>query len=276
MTYQTIMVHMKLQHSNTGLLKVVSEIADRHGSRIIGFAACQPIPIVYCDVPMTPMLMDEDHNEIVREMGLAEAEFRSTFQGKPDKIEWRTSIGLEPTANFVALNARSADLIITSAASFDPNDTARRESPEMIVMQVGRPVLIVPREAADLKLDRVTIAWKDTRETRRAVADAIPLLKTATHVNIVHLAPERDRQSAIESMNDVAFWLSQHGVIANVIFSPLTAGDDAYQLDACLKEHKTDVVVAGAYGHSRLREWVLGGVTRDLTLHAEYCALLSH
>jgi nucleotide-binding universal stress UspA family protein len=276
MTYQTIMVHMKLEHTNTGLLNVVSQIADRHGSRIIGVVACQPIPIVYCDVPIAPTLMDQDHDEIVREMDLAQAEFRATFHGKPHEIEWRSSIGLEPTADFVALHARSADLVVTSAVCFDPHDTARRENPAQIVMQTGRPVLVVPREAVGLKLNRMTIAWKDSRETRRAVADAIPLLKTATHVNIVHLAAERDRQNALESMNDVARWLDQHGIVAKVLFTPLSAGDDAYQLDVCLKELKTDIVVAGAYGHSRLREWVLGGVTRDLTLHANYCALLSH
>jgi nucleotide-binding universal stress UspA family protein len=136
--------------------------------------------------------------------------------------------------------------------------------------------VIVPRQASGLKLDRMTIAWKDTRETRRAVADALPLLKTAKHVSILHLAPERDRQKATESMNDVAHWLSHHGIGADVIFTCTTEGDDAYQLNACLRNNQADVVVAGAYGHSRLREWVLGGVTRDLTLHAEYCALLSH
>ncbi|CAN5139726.1 universal stress protein [soil metagenome] len=276
MTYQTIMVHMKLSHSNSGLLRVVNEIADPQITRLIGVVACQPIPIVYCDVPMPPTLMDEDHDEIIREMGHAEAEFRAAFDGYHHPVEWRTSITLEPTANFVALQSRCADLIVTSAVSFDPADTARRENAAQIVMQTGRPVLIVPREVVGLKLSRATIAWKETRETRRAVADALPLLKTAKHVTIVHLAAERDRQRATESMNDVARWLGHHGIVATVMFSPLTAGDDAYQLDACLKEIETDVVVAGAYGHSRLREWVLGGVTRDLTLHAEYCALLSH
>jgi nucleotide-binding universal stress UspA family protein len=276
MTYQTILVHMKLEHTNTGLLEVARKIAERHGSRVIGLAACQPVPIVYCDVPITPMVMDQDHDEIAREMGAAEAEFRAAFHGKPNLLEWRTFSGLEPTANIVALNARCADLIITSGVCFDPADTARPENPAQIVMQTGRPVLIVPREKVGLKLDRMTIAWKDTRETRRAVADALPLLKTAGNVGILHLAAEGDRLAATASMNDVAHWLSHHGVVAGVAFHRRTKDDDAYQLDACLKDSQTDTVIAGAYGHSRLREWVLGGVTRDLTLHADYCSLLSH
>jgi nucleotide-binding universal stress UspA family protein len=276
MMYQTILVHIKLSHTNTGLLNVVTELADRFGSRVVGVVACQPIPIVYCDVPMPPALMDEDHDEIAREMALAEAEFRGAFYGKPNALEWRTSIELEPTANFVATASRCADLVVTSAVSYDPRDTARRENPVQIVMQTGRPVLLVPREAQGLKLDRMTIAWKDTREARRAVADALPLLKTATHVSILHLAPERDREAAVASMNDVASWLDRHGIVADVIFSPTAQGDDAYQLNACLENNRTDVVIAGAYGHSRLREWVFGGVTRDLTLHAGYSSLLSH
>jgi nucleotide-binding universal stress UspA family protein len=276
MMYQTIMVHLKLSHANTGLLKVVSELADRFGSRIVGVVACQPIPIVYCDIPMPPTLMDGDKQEILREMGVAETEFRAALLGKPNKIEWRSAIGLEPTADFVAREASCADLVVTSSVSFDPRDTARKENPAQIVMQSGRPVLIVPRDAPDLKLDRMTIAWKDTPEARRAVANALPLLKTASHVSILHLAPERERDTAIAGMKDVADWLDHHGIVAEVIFSPTTQGDDAYQLNECLENNRTDVVIAGAYGHSRLREWVFGGVTRDLTLHAGYCSLLSH
>jgi nucleotide-binding universal stress UspA family protein len=276
MMYQTIMVHLKLSHTNTGLLKVVSELADRFGSGIMGVVACQPIPINYCDVPMPPTLTEADSGEILREMRLAEAEFRAAFFGKPNRVEWRSSIELEPTANFVAREARCADLVVTSSVSFDPRDTARTDNPAQIVMQSGRPVLIVPRDAPGLKLDRMTIAWKDTPEARRAVADALPLLKTASHVSILHLAPERDRDAAVAGMKDVADWLGHHGIAAEVIFSPATQGDDAYQLNACLEKHRTDVVIAGAYGHSRLREWVFGGVTRDLTLHARYCSLLSH
>jgi nucleotide-binding universal stress UspA family protein len=276
MMYQTIMVHLKLSHTNTRLLKVVGELADRFGSRIVGVAARQPIAIVYYDVPIPPTLMDEDNAEIRREMGVAEAEFRAAFFGKPNKIEWRSSIGLEPTADFVARESRCADLVVTSSISSDPNDTARRGNPAQLVLQTGRPVLIVPREAHDLKLDRMTIAWKDTPEARRAVADALPLLKTASHVSILHLAPERDREAAIVGMKDVANWLDHHGIVCEVIFSPTGKGDDAYQLNEALENNRTDIVIAGAYGHSRLREWVFGGVTRDLMLHAGYCSLLSH
>lgn len=276
MAFRTIMVQMKLHHTNIGLLKIVAELAERFDSRVVGVAACQPVPIVYCDVPMTPMLMDLDNDEIVREMSLAETEFRAVFHGKANRIEWRTATVLEPTADFIALQSRCADLIVASAVCYDPTDTARHEDPAKLVVQAGRPVLLVPRETQDLKLDRVTIAWKDTRETRRAIADAIPLLKTAEHVTILHLGNERDREQALAAMADVAGWLDQHGIVAEIMFSPTSRGDDAYQLNECLVAARTDLVVAGAYGHSRLREWVLGGVTRDLTLHAGYCAFLSH
>jgi nucleotide-binding universal stress UspA family protein len=276
MTYRTIMAQMKLHHTNTGLLKIVGDLGERFGSRVVGVVACQPIPIVYCDVPMSPTLMDIDNEEISCEMSAAEAEFRATFHGKPNPIEWRTSVGPAPPANFVALQSRCADLVVASAICFDPEDTGRREDPAQVVLQAGRPVLLVPHDVHDPKLDRVTIAWKDTRETRRAVTDAVPLLKTARHVSILHLGHERDRLAATTSMNDVASWLDQHGVVAEVIFRPASRGDDAYQLNACLVNNRTSLVVAGAYGHSRFHEWVLGGVTRDLTLHAGYCAFLSH
>ena len=70
--------------------------------------------------------------------------------------------------------------------------------------------------------------------------------------------------------------MKTHGVAAETKFVVSAKGDDAYQLNAAFEALRTSVVVAGAYGHSRFREWVIGGVTRDLTIQASYCTILSH
>jgi nucleotide-binding universal stress UspA family protein len=143
------------------------------------------------------------------------------------------------------------------------------------VMQVGRPVLVVPDAADELNLKQVVIGWKDTRETQRAVFDALPLLKKAAHVAVVEICADDEMAAARKRVEDVAGWLKWHGVVAEPHASPST-GDDASLLNAIAQEQGADIVVAGAYGHSRLREWVLGGVTRDLLLRGQNFSLLSH
>jgi nucleotide-binding universal stress UspA family protein len=121
-------------------------------------------------------------------------------------------------------------------------------------MQVGPPVLIVPRAADKLKLERVVVAWKDTRETRRAAFDALPLLKKAAHVAVVEIVAEEEMAAARTHIEDVIAWLKRHGVVAVPVAS-LSTGDDATRLNTTAHEQGADVIVAGAYGHNRLREW---------------------
>jgi nucleotide-binding universal stress UspA family protein len=143
------------------------------------------------------------------------------------------------------------------------------------VMQVGRPVFIVPRSIKETKLERVVVAWKDTRETRRAAYDALPILKMAAHVSVVEIATGDGLADARLHVQDVVAWFKRHGIAAEAVTSNST-GDDAEQLRFVAEERNADVIVAGAYGHGRLREWVLGGVTKDLLLRAERCSLVSH
>ena len=126
-----------------------------------------------------------------------------------------------------------------------------------------------------LRLEQVVVAWKDTREARRAAFDALPLLKKAAHVTVVEIAAEAELAMARVRVEDVVGWLKRHGVVAEALTLP-SLYEDAGRLNAIAEQRGADVIVAGAYGHSRLREFVLGGVTRDLLLRADRCSLVSH
>jgi nucleotide-binding universal stress UspA family protein len=119
------------------------------------------------------------------------------------------------------------------------------------------------------------IAWKDTPETRRATLDALPMLKQAKQVTLAEVVEKADAKRVRRSLEDLVVWLAAHGVKATAV-AATTDGDVAHRLQQLAAEHKADLVIAGAYGHSRLREWALGGVTRDLLLRSEHCALVSH
>jgi nucleotide-binding universal stress UspA family protein len=276
-TYATLMVHLELGHSNAGLLKIAGDLAERFHAGLIGIAACQPMQIIYGagDGYVSADLIEQDRKEIEREIREAEAEFRSALQTRVGTLEWRSTAVFAPLSDYLAREARSADLVITGVGSSALLDASRRVNTGDLIMQVGRPVLIVPAAADKVKLERLVIAWKDTRESRRAAFDALPLLKKAAHVAVVEIAAEEELAAARAHLGDVVGWLKRHDIVAESLASPST-GDDVTRLNAIVQEQGADVIVAGAYGHSRLREWALGGVTRDLLLRADRCSLVSH
>ena len=275
MTYGTLMVHLELGRSNAGLLQIAGDLAERFHASVIGIAACQPMQIVYGDGFISGDIYEQDRQELDKEMKAAEAEFRSALQTRAATLEWRSTVMFTLLSDYLAREARSADLVITGIASGDLFDSSRSVNTGDLVMRAGRPVLVVPAAAGKVRIDRVVVGWKDTREARRAVSDALPLLKGASHVAVVEIAVEEGLAAARTQIEDVAGWLNRHGIKAECLTSPST-GDDATALYAMAQDQGADVIVAGAYGHSRLREWALGGVTRDLLLRANWCSLLSH
>ncbi len=276
MTYATLMVRLELGRPNTGLLGVAGDLADRFDAKVVGIAACQPMQLVYSDGGYAfGDLITDDRNQIDKEIRDTEAEFRTALQARVKTLAWRSTVSYESLSEYVAHEARGADLIITGVSSKAPTDDSRRVNSGELVMQAGRPVLIVPAAVDKLKLDRVTLGWKDTREARRAAVDALPLLKQTSHVAVVEIAAAHDVAAARTRLESVAGWLERHGVRAEVLAVPST-GDDATRLNVIAAEQGADVFVAGAYGHSRLREWALGGVTRELLIRADRCSLVSH
>jgi nucleotide-binding universal stress UspA family protein len=122
----------------------------------------------------------------------------------------------------------------------------------------------------------VLVAWKDVREARRAVSDALPILARARDVTIAEI-PERGthRADALLHVADVAAWLLGHGIVASTVV-PESAAGVTEQLDRIAADVGASAVIAGAYGHSRFSEWILGGVTRRLIDPSGRCSLLSH
>jgi nucleotide-binding universal stress UspA family protein len=275
MIYATLMVHLELGEPNAALLRVARDIATRVGATVIGIAASQPLQAVFGGSYATGDVIQQDREEVETEVEVAEVEFRSEFQAYSEPIEWRSSVIFGSLCDYVAGEARSADLVITGVPASSLLGGSRCLNMSEFVMQVGRPVFIVPRSIKEAKLDRVVVAWKDTREARRAAYDALPILKMASHVSVVEIATDDGLADACLHVQDVVAWLKRHGIAAEAVTSGST-GDDAELLRFIAEGRNADVIVAGAYGHGRLREWMLGGVTKDLLLRAERCSLVSH
>lgn len=169
--------------------------------------------------------------------------------------------------------ARLRDLTIVPA---EANELADQPDAEALIFESGRPVLMVPREPRkSFALNTATVAWDFSRPAARAVGDALPLLTKAKRVHIVTVSNEK-RIDTRRSGPELAKHLARHGV--EVILETVDAAGRSIgaTLEAATRDHDSDLLVMGAYGHSRLREFVLGGATRSVVNLPPLPVLLSH
>lgn len=273
--FKILMTHLEIGQANDGLLDITAYLAQRLQSHVIGVASCQPMRLDWEDIYIAAELA-EDRKEIEKHMNAAERELHAALDGKAASVQWRSTVTSGSLADYIANEARAADLIITGSERPGIGfDHTRRVGIADLVMETGRPVLIVPKEQRQLRLDRVLVAWKNARECRRAVADSLPLLKLAQEVTVTEIALDEDMSRAKYHLSDVVDWLGHHGIKANAS-AVVSVGPDSDRLREIAGRSETDLIVAGAYGHSRMREWVLGGVTGDFLLCPDRCVFVSH
>ncbi|CAG1010770.1 MAG: universal stress protein [Rhizobiaceae bacterium] len=261
MGYKSILVNIDIDGPVTPLIKLAADLARQFGARLIGCSAADIIPPM---VTMEGMVVDGEMLE--RQRGDIEARLehlRGKFAGLVgDGIEtdWRSEV-MNPTRLLIR-TARMADLIVTGAPEGARAGSAYRATDlGDLLLHAGRPVLVSAAGAEHLLARKALVAWKDGREARRAVADAVPFLSKATEVVVATVDPDGSRQSR-DSVADVVAWLGKHGIKARGEVLP--GRDEGARLAEFAGGLHADLVVSGAYGHSRLREWVLGGVTRSL------------
>ncbi|MCC6982340.1 MAG: universal stress protein [Bauldia sp.] len=260
MTIKSILVHFDIEDPAEARLELAFRLAEKLDATLIGAGACAFEPIVQPDgafafATITVQTKDEIRAKLV-EMG---KRFTEAAAAREVKAEWRHSLDLPSEA--ISRMARSADLVLSRPNGSRPWDPFRAADVADVVMKSGRPVLVAPPAAKPEIAERAFIAWKDTREARRAVKDAVPILAIAKEVLVASIE-EGDDSSAV--LADVVAYLGRHGVKARAETFERGPGDTASSLLSVAGDFNADLIVAGAYGHSRFREWAFGGVTRDL------------
>jgi nucleotide-binding universal stress UspA family protein len=275
MTYTSLMVHLDLDQSNDARLQIASDIAQRFEAAVIGIAASeQSAPLYYVEGSWAKEFIDRDQAELARRLGDAESQFRKALQGRSKSIEWRSAVAIP--GPYVARNARAADLLIAGSRRAGSLDVARQLDPSELILQAGRPVMLVPPATKWLKFDSALVAWKDTRESRNAAAAALPLLRQFKDVTVAEVVEDSGRpQEARAHVDDVVAWLRRHGVVASGVV-PDRTGDAVSHLERIASDVGADVIVAGTYGRSRANEWIFGGVSRDLLMQSKRCCFLMH
>jgi nucleotide-binding universal stress UspA family protein len=271
MSYATLMVCCDQNSKNDNRLHIAASLAERFNARVIGIAAqavVVPLSLAESDAFADADMWEQNQAKIAKRLQLVEERFRDALKGRAKQIEWRSAIA-EPVS-FIADECRAADLVIVGKG---PDDTSL--DPADLVMRAGRPLLMIPNEAEILKAERILVAWKDTREARRPICDALPLLRLCQKAIVAEIDEDHKPEAAKRRVEDVASWLTCHGVNATGWSEPLLK-EPAAQLDALATEEVLDLVVAGAYGHGKFREWAFGGVTRDLLRQTSRSQLFAH
>lgn len=261
-------------------LDVAITIAHRHGSHIIGY---MPIPGPILLPVATPMAMVPFDDTMrtryrkIRPTVQAAFEKRMTAEGLTHEFrsDEQTSLNLSPG---IIAQSRTSDLVIVQMRHSDGKVASDSvECVADIVMASGRPVLAIPSTLSrPFAYDRVTLAWNASRESARAAFDCVPLLAKAAEVELVWINPQDTPMGDVDIAGaEIATVLARHDI--KVTDNPITSDQKAGP--AIVKRatiNESSLLVIGAYGHSRLRERVLGGATEYILRHPPCTILLSN
>lgn len=271
MRISNIMVSVDLGAATADRVQLAAGLAERFGSKLTGVAA-RPV--------LGPMLVG-DMLEVERVWAIEErltherlAEAKALFEreaGQAPRTDW-CSAPTDPLA-FLGAQARTADLVVVGRQGPADGDPGPMAAPTgAVLMEVGRPVLVVPPGIEHLVAKRVVVAWKDAPEARRALHDALPFLGHPEQVCVVAVGPD----AQYVGVEGAAEYLSGHGIKATTHLLRKPEIDTADEILQFAGREVADLIVMGAFGHSRLREWVFGGVTRDVLQTTPVCCLMSH
>lgn len=277
MTYKTILVNLDPRARGSEHIGLAFQLASRFGAHLVGLYAPGPARVPsYALAEAGPALRQVIEQHRAEDARRTEKAFRDAAakQGEA-RAEWRVAEG--DTAAALRLHARYADLVL--AAQAEPGDEPEsRLLPHEIVLSAGRPVLFVPYAGrfADAG-KRVLVAWDGGREAARAVSDALPFLARAESVEVSVFDPERaPRKHGEQPGADIALYLSRHGVKVTVHKQSGAGYDVGAQILSRAADAAADLIVMGGYGHARVRELVLGGVTRTILESMTVPVLMSH
>jgi nucleotide-binding universal stress UspA family protein len=278
MTYKTILVHCDSGELAPKRLAIAADLAKIHDAKLVVLHARPPfeMPMLSGDEYSLPMLIEAHNDQVEREETMSHAYFCKTMNGRTVQAEWRALDGRPE--DVLTLNARYADLIVVGQSDPENPPSTPGNLPESVAMASGRPTLVVPHDGLAKAIGKnVMLCWNASRESARAASDALPFLKAAQNVIVLVIEPtiSPDGHGA-EPGADVAMWLAKHGVKVTVQREAAPDADVGKVICSRAADHDIDLIVMGVYGHSRVREWVMGGASRSMLSTMTVPVLMSH
>ena len=280
MSFNNLLVHVDETESCAGRLRAALALADAQDAHLTGLALTAEIYLPsYMGGQLPPEILDTHRTQALERGRAAQARFAGAVEGSGRSFGCRLVESLDiDVAGVITLHARHADLVVLGQPGPEDTAIAHRQTLEEVVLSAGQPALVVPYIGPGKTLgERVLVAWDAGREAARAVADAMPLLERAEPVHVLAVNPRSGISGHGEEPGaDIALHLARHGIKAEVNHSfarDIEVGD---VLLSWLADSGSDLLVMGAYGHARLRELVLGGVTRRIFESMTVPVLMSH
>lgn len=277
MSYKDVLVHLDSSPSCPARIDAGVAIARSFGARLTGLYVVGLAPMhQYAEADLGPELV-EAHDRYMREAAReAEKLFAERTRHAGIGAEWRQVEG--SLTDLVMLHARFADLVIAGQRNperLDPGTAP--ELPEHLVLDVGRPVLIIPHVGTFPTIgQRILILWKTSRGAARAINDALPFLRQAREVCVLAVNPEAGISGQGDNpAADVVAHLSRHGISAQARVAKAERGSVAKTMRDIAGEFGADLVVMGAFGRSRWHELILGGITRNMLANMTLPVLMS-
>jgi nucleotide-binding universal stress UspA family protein len=278
MTYKTILVHLNDERRVAGLIDAACLLGEQFGAHVTALYVMPPVPsygATSFGVGMIQSSLQAFRNEADR----VQKAFEDACRGRAVMPEW---VVMQPgdasVADCVLERARVSDLVIAGQRDLSFDFTRVLDVPERLIMESGRPVLLIPNAGRFPVIGkRPTVAWNTRREATRAVFDALPILMAAERVRIIWVNPQKEQDVARDLPGAaIAATLARHGVRCEAASRVATDIDVGDVILSGLTDDSADLLVMGAWGHSRLRELVFGGATRHILEHMTVPVLLSH
>lgn len=275
--YRSILVHVGSDPRTRIRLQLACRLAADHGARVTALYVHPPLvipsPFAHRGVAEGSELFEVQRRHSEELAHEAAREFEAVCAKRGLEHAWLTTHA-DHRGGAIATEARLHDLVVVGQSERLDAHVLARQVPERVVLESGRPTLMVPYAGAFPRLgERILIAWNATREAARAVTDALPLLLRAREVLVFEIdPPETHKGSGVA----LAAHLKRHGVETEARHT-LSAGIAAGEiLLSALADFGSDCLVMGAYGHSRARELALGGVTRTVLEEMTVPVLMSY
>ena len=275
MTYKTILVHVDPGKRCPARIEVAIRLARQFDAHLVALHALMPFePPGYVVAEVGPAIIEAQRLIAANEIARSQSEFiRQTSAAGLQSVEWRKAT--DDPVDAMILHLRYADLAVIGQADSD-GSRAPLDLPERLVLAAGRPILMVPSVGGFATLaKRILVAWNPSREATRAVTDAIPFLKQADNVYVMTVNPMKGEHGAVPGA-DIGLYLARHGVRVEVKTDHGAEIDVGNELLSRAADLDVDFIVMGGYGHSRLKEWVLGGATRTMLESMTVPVLMSH
>jgi nucleotide-binding universal stress UspA family protein len=280
MSYKDLLVQVDDTRSCAKRIELAVALAAAHEAHLTGvYIVAEPSPAGLVHPYLPPEMLVTLQQTVRDRAELALGRFADVAKRNQIAFETRVAQVLDTeVADALAINARHADLVILGQHDPDDPATAPRSLPEEVILGSGRPALLVPYIGPGASFgERAIVAWDASREAARAVNDALPLLERAKAVAVVTINPrEQPFGHGEEPGADIGLHLARHGIKVEVERVEARDLDTANAILSHLANAGADLLVMGAYGHSRLREVVLGGVTRTILAEMTVPVLMSH